>query len=50
MAPPALRPGILKIAPYVGGEAHAPGAERLIRLAANEGAFGPSPMRREPKG
>ena len=43
MAPPALRPGILKIAPYVGGEAHAPGAERLIRLAANEGAFGPSP-------
>ena len=43
MAPPALRPGILKIAPYVGGEAHAPGAERLIRLASNEGAFGPSP-------
>ena len=43
MAPPALRPGLLKIAPYVGGEAHAPGAERLIRLASNEGAFGPSP-------
>ena len=43
MAPPALRPGLLKIAPYVGGEADAPGAERVIRLAANEGAFGPSP-------
>ncbi len=43
MAPPALRPGLLDIAPYVGGETHAPGAERLIRLASNEGAFGPSP-------
>ena len=43
MAPPAPRPGVLKIAPYVGGEAHAPGAQRLIRLASNEGAFGPSP-------
>ncbi len=43
MAPPVLRSGILKIAPYVGGEAHAPGAGRLARLASNEGAFGPSP-------
>ncbi len=37
------RPGILDIAPYVGGEASAPGARRLIRLASNEGALGPSP-------
>ncbi|MEI6558196.1 MAG: histidinol-phosphate transaminase [Rhodospirillaceae bacterium] len=43
MTPPVLRPGILKIAPYVGGDAEAPGAGRLIRLASNEGAFGPSP-------
>ncbi len=43
MAAPALRPGILDIAPYVGGESHAPGVTRVIRLASNEGAFGPSP-------
>ncbi|CAO3452340.1 Biosynthetic Aromatic amino acid aminotransferase beta (EC 2.6.1.57) @ Histidinol-phosphate aminotransferase (EC 2.6.1.9) [Azospirillum argentinense] len=35
---PAPRPGILDIAPYVGGE-HA----GHIRLASNEGALGPSP-------
>jgi histidinol-phosphate aminotransferase len=44
MTVPVIRPGILDIAPYVGGEAQAPGAVRLIRLAANEGAFGPSPQ------
>lgn len=43
MAGPIPNPGILDIAPYVGGEAHAPGAHRLIRLASNEGALGPSP-------
>jgi histidinol-phosphate aminotransferase len=37
------RPGILEIAPYIGGEAQAEGATRLIRLASNEGALGPSP-------
>src|ERR1700731_4621260 len=37
------RPGILDIAPYIGGEAQIPGAERPIRLAANESALGPSP-------
>jgi len=42
-AVPTPRPGILGIAPYVGGEAHAPGAGRTIRLASNEGALGPSP-------
>lgn len=35
---PTARPGILEIAPYVGGE-----AEGSIRLASNEGALGPSP-------
>ncbi|HEV7370449.1 histidinol-phosphate transaminase [Arenibaculum sp.] len=43
MAAPVPRPGILDIAPYVGGEARAPGVTRLIRLASNEGALGPSP-------
>ena len=36
------RPGILDIKAYVGGEAKAPGAERVIRLASNENPFGPS--------
>ena len=40
---PVVRPGILDIAPYVGGESKAHGASRVIRLAANEGALGPSP-------
>ncbi|HXR86061.1 MAG TPA: histidinol-phosphate transaminase, partial [Stellaceae bacterium] len=40
---PAPQPGILDIAPYVGGEAKAPGFERPIRLASNESALGPSP-------
>lgn len=40
---PQPRPGILDIAPYVGGEAKVPGIERVIRLASNESALGPSP-------
>ena len=36
-------PGILDIAPYVGGESKAAGVERPIRLASNESALGPSP-------
>ena len=40
---PVPGPGILEIAPYVGGEAKAPGIERPIRLASNESALGPSP-------
>ncbi len=44
MSGPIPNPGILDIAPYIGGEAHAPGGHRLIRLASNEGALGPSPQ------
>src|SRR4051812_14938811 len=47
MFSPAPRPGILDISPYIGGEAHAPGVDRLIRLASNEGALGPSPRAME---
>lgn len=39
---PAL-PGIEKISPYVGGESALKGAARVIKLASNEGPFGPSP-------
>src|SRR5271156_6725978 len=40
---PVPGPGILDIAPYVGGDAKLPGIERPIRLASNESALGPSP-------
>ncbi len=43
MTAPVPRPGILEIAPYIGGEASSEGVSRLIRLASNEGALGPSP-------
>ena len=37
------RPGVLDIEPYVGGESTIPGAARVIKLASNESALGPSP-------
>jgi histidinol-phosphate aminotransferase len=42
-AAPMPRPGILDVSPYVGGESKAAGVERVIRLASNESALGPSP-------
>jgi histidinol-phosphate aminotransferase len=39
-----VRPGILDIAPYVGGESSLAGQGRVIRLASNEGALGASPQ------
>ncbi len=39
---PVPRPGILDIAPYVGGEASLAGVNRVIRLASNENPLGPS--------
>jgi len=38
------RPGIMEIAPYVGGEAAIPGKNRVIRLASNENPLGASPL------
>jgi histidinol-phosphate aminotransferase len=38
----AVRPGILDIAPYVGGESGLAGHRRVIRLASNENPLGPS--------
>jgi histidinol-phosphate aminotransferase len=40
---PVPGPGILDIAPYIGGDASLEGVERPIRLASNESALGPSP-------
>jgi len=40
----APRPGILGVAPYVGGEAAIPGRNRAIRLASNENPLGASSM------
>jgi histidinol-phosphate aminotransferase len=40
---PIPRPGIMNISPYVGGEAKIEGVSRVIRLASNESALGPSP-------
>ncbi|HVJ52989.1 MAG TPA: histidinol-phosphate transaminase [Aliidongia sp.] len=41
---PVVRPGVLDLAPYVGGESKAPGVNRIIKLSSNEGALGPSPQ------
>src|SRR5438067_13740939 len=43
LSAPVPGPGILDIAPYVGGESTVEGVERPIRLASNESALGPSP-------
>jgi histidinol-phosphate aminotransferase len=42
-AHPTPRPGILEIAPYIGGDSKVAGISRVIRLASNESALGPSP-------
>jgi histidinol-phosphate aminotransferase len=39
----APKPGVLEIAPYVGGRASVPGVTAPIKLSSNEGALGPSP-------
>jgi histidinol-phosphate aminotransferase len=44
MTTPRPRPGILDIAPYVGGESKIAGINRIIKLSSNESAIGPSPM------
>ncbi|MFN3973380.1 MAG: histidinol-phosphate transaminase [Gemmobacter sp.] len=41
------QPGILDIAPYVGGAAHAPGVANAIKLSSNENPFGPSDRAKE---
>jgi histidinol-phosphate aminotransferase len=43
MTAPTPQPGILDIAPYIGGKAGAAGMEQVIKLSSNESALGPSP-------
>ena len=43
MSAPQPKPGILDISPYVGGGSEIAGVSRVIKLASNEGALGPSP-------
>lgn len=40
---PTPNPGIMDIAPYVGGESKAEGSARVIKLSSNENPFGASP-------
>jgi histidinol-phosphate aminotransferase len=40
---PKVRPGIMDIAPYVGGEANIPGIAKPVKLSSNENPLGPSP-------
>lgn len=40
---PTPKPGILDIAPYVGGRAHVAGVEKAHKLSSNESALGASP-------
>lgn len=40
---PRPRPEILGIAPYIGGESHLVGVNRVLKLSSNEGAFGTPP-------
>ncbi|MBT0958046.1 histidinol-phosphate transaminase [Alphaproteobacteria bacterium KMM 3653] len=37
------QPGIMDIAPYVGGKSSAPGAAKVVKLSSNENPHGPSP-------
>ncbi len=43
MSPLISRPGLMDITPYAGGESEIKGQSRVIKLASNEGALGPSP-------
>jgi histidinol-phosphate aminotransferase len=44
---PAPKPGVLDIAPYVGGRANASGVANPVKLSSNESALGPSAAARE---
>ncbi len=41
------QPGILDIAPYVGGKSHIEGVSNVTKLSSNENPFGPSPAAQE---
>jgi histidinol-phosphate aminotransferase len=37
------RPGVMDIAPYIGGASHVEGAEKVVKLSSNENPWGASP-------
>ena len=41
------QPGILDIAPYVGGSSHVEGVTNVVKLSSNENPFGPSEAAKE---
>ena len=41
------QPGIMQIAPYVGGKSRVEGVSNVIKLSSNENPFGPSPAAQE---
>ena len=41
------QPGIMEIAPYVGGKSHVDGVSNVVKLSSNENPFGPSPAAQE---
>ena len=41
---PTPKPGVLEIAPYVGGRGSVAGMADAIKLSSNESALGPSPL------
>lgn len=43
MSAPTPRSSVLEIMPYKGGDGVLPGFDKVIKLASNEGALGPSP-------
>ena len=44
---PIPKPGILEIAPYVGGKSKAAPGVRVVKLSSNENPLGASPKARE---
>ncbi len=47
MTLPTPQPGVLDIAPYVGGESRLDGVDRIIKLASNENPLGCSPAAKQ---
>lgn len=43
MSGPTPKPGIMEIAPYVGGDSKVEGIAKAVKLSSNEAATGPSP-------
>lgn len=47
MSPPEPRPGVMEVAPYIGGSHDVAGVDRVIVLSANENPLGPGDHARD---